>query len=435
MVFLCKDKKYKGVILSQIWAFSLFFLLLCSGFVSSCGEEKSSSKLHDAEEDIAEEDINEDQVKQQAYLLPRQDPSCTWANAPSQLGAAVQIWVYDIGRKPTQVQVNMQGFSGKGLSSTLVRGVNIGAHGKSSQSGGELTYSSLGVQLPICQVHGGYELNSQENTGLVLAYVTHQTMHFNRIFDPSSHPNSMQIYLQPLFWKNRTQSILTDNAMHVGQQAELFFLPHSHEYLQPQHKNVPYYHNWMAIGHEITHNLFHNLVLRKKIEENTPTPLFFITAVDEALADLVGHIYWHRPHFTLSKGRNLLSFLTDALLPKRITASTVKLLESKSLDPHVMGGYLAYGFYHLLISGPRKNEVQFQVKMIFHYLYQLRDLSWEADGGDFLAQVIETFGGLLAADQGGLYESQCTVLHKVFPFFVSAGHEKVIQSWGCAVSQ
>ncbi len=411
----------------QIWASFLFFLLLCSGLLSSCGEENSSSKLHDEKENI-----NEEKAKQQAYLLPRQDPSCTWEKAPFQLGSAVQVWVYDSGTKPIQRQVNMEGFSGKGLSSTLVRGVNIGAHGKSSQSGGELFYSSLGVQLPICQAQGGYELNSQENTGLVLAYVTHQTMHFNRIFDLSSHPNAIQIYLQPLFWKHQTQSVLMDNALHVGHQAELFFLPHSHKYLQPKYNNVPYYHNFMAIGHEITHNIFHNLILRKKEQENTPTPRLFISALDEALADLVGHIYWYRPHFSLSPDRDLFSFMTEAFLPKKITKVTIQYLESKSLDPHIMGGHLAYGFYQLLIKGVRKNDVQSQIKMIFYYLHQLRDLSWEMNGGDFLAQVIELFADLLAADQGGLYESQCAVLHEVFPFFISAERASTLQGWGCA---
>jgi hypothetical protein len=404
----------------------LFWFFLCIPLLFSCGETKDKVEWRDSSADI-----DEAEIRKEVFLLPRQDPQCSLENAPDKLGTQVKLWVYK-SEEPSQIQVDMTLFSGKGIKSTLVKGVNTGAKGEKT---GPSSFSqfSQGTAIPICRVNGGYDLNSVENSGLLLAYITHQTMHLNRLFDVSAHPRPIQIYLQPLFVKRSTGSVFLDNALHVGSHAELFFLPHSTPYLQQRgFSKIPYYHNWMTIAHEIGHNVVHNLVLVGKEKKRSQSRAVFIIALDEALADLFADYYWSEAHFIMSKGRNVALFMTEEGVPKKIDSDVIQSLASGALDPHVMGSYLAYGFNQMMNFGNRKNNTLLKIQFLFTYFRNLREAKWKDAGADFLFQSIEVFGGQIAAEQGSLSESQCEVVREVFPSFVAADPASM-ESWGCSL--
>ncbi len=405
------------------WSHFLLRIFLCIPLLSACGGSEDNSPLHDSKPDI-----DETAARRDLHLLPRQDKNCSINSASSRLGDCVKIWVYQ-GEQPSQVQLDMRHFSGKGITSSLVKGVHVGATGeRSSTPVSTILQYSEGTPIPICRENGGYNLDSIENSGLLLAYKTHETMRLNREIHASAHRQPLQIYLQPLLVKRSTNSFFADNAMHVGDRSELFFLPHSHLFLQRQGiRKIPYYHNWMAIGHEITHNLFHNLVLRGKKAHAYP---MFVAALDEAIADLGGHLHGYQPHFSISRARDLLDSYAEN--PKKITQSTVRKLEAGILDVHEVGSFLAYGFYQMLRIGLGKYDARAQLQFLFLYLDQLRQAEWKETGSDFLSQSVELFGNLLAVEQGFLYESQCKIVRKVFPFFTIADNT-FMSSWGCSL--
>ena len=401
----------------------IFWVLSCLALLASCGGTNTS------EPQDMQVEISESEIRKEAYLLPYQDTACTLDKAVSHLGEEVLVWLYE-DEKPIQKALNMRAFSGQGITSTLIKKVTVGAKGERVSDSSTLLRYSEGLPLAICRANGGYELDSLENSGLLLAYIVHETMHLNRRLDKAAHKTPMQIYLQPLFIKRSNGSVFMDNAMHVGGQSELFFFPHSHSYLWRRGtQKIPYNHNWIAIGHEITHNLFHDLVL---VGKKTHTLPIFVTALDEAIADLVGHLHWYQPHFILSKARDVSCPITDNLQLKRIELKTIRELENGNLDPHMMGAYLAHGFYQLIQLGIPKNNRNLQMRFVFQYLHNLQMVEWKESGPDFLLQALQIFGLQLVAEQGYLYAAQCEAIRDAFPILETSDNS-LWRVLGCAL--
>jgi len=376
-------------------------------------------------------------IQQEGSFLKREDGACTLDTAVPQLDSKVTISVYVDKNKPSSLEVDMQEFSGKGISSLCISGVYAGMKGVQVEKNKNAILDE-GAKVPICRANGGYSIDSMENTALVMAYISHKTMQLNRQLEPRSHGQPLKVHLQPMLVRGEKLQekgggyLQKNNA--YWSPGSLTFLPPSHNFFQISSEPYHYY-NWLVIGHEIGHEVFQNLAVGKKTSYKKEEKCLAVDALSEGICDLFGHLHWQKEvQYSLMSSRDIRSFLDEHKKRKQLTLSAINILEGADErgDPHVIGSYIAFGFLRLLEQSGYKGHSQEQLEFLMGYLSLLNQQEWPEAGADFLALSVHAFAYLLMSVQKSAFTvAQCQTLGGVFPFLGLVSLDSM-ETFGCS---